>query len=73
MACSDKTVVCTWLMFAEVVVVLGDVGDHTQLVGHTHGHHVLRVQQRWDPQLILRYVKRLVQQPQGANNSKGTC
>lgn len=43
----------------EEVVVLGDVGDDAQRVGHLVGHQVLRVQQRREAQLPLRGLKGL--------------
>ena len=46
-------------LVGEEVVVLGDVGDDAQPVGHFHGHHVLWVQQGWDSQLRLSHLERL--------------
>jgi len=47
-----------WLAM-EVVVVLGDVCDDGEFVRHLDGHHVRRLQERWDAQLLLRHLKRL--------------
>jgi len=47
-----------WLAM-EVVVVLGDVGDDREFVRHLDGHHVRRLQERWDAQLLLRHLERL--------------
>lgn len=49
--------VCTLRFVVEEVVVLRDVCDDTQPVGHSHGHHVLWVEQGWDPQLALCHFK----------------
>lgn len=53
----SKISVGTLSFVVEEVVVLRDICDDAQPVGHLHGHHVLWVQQGWNPQLCLRHLK----------------
>lgn len=44
-------------LVVEVVVVLGDVRDDAEPIGHLHGDHVFWIQQGRNPQLSLGHFK----------------
>lgn len=48
----------TWLVVFEVVMHLSNISNNTEFVRRLQSHHILGVEERWDPQ-VLSNIKRL--------------